>query len=320
VKPKKLLCTEYLCIIRSTELKHISGTMPAGRKKIVSKKALIEEGKHAKKKRTPSPAAKTRTPSPSAAEHAKKKLKVSSDNSRKERVAARSNSQLSARSNSLSSARHDSSQSSSSSSSSDDDESETSPQKTPASTVARKTSSSATKVSREASSEDKSNGSATEEEEEMVQSGHLRKNAENAIDAAIQYWESVLSFEDIFACVPDQFISRSFLGVIRINKDEGRPSGDKRRKGTVSDGRNAYTKSLRKVMEITGARDFKDEENHWIVDQAADRQKLCAAITSHYANALLLKGCTGVSKTILHRDLMHLLHRKQSSAYYTKKE
>jgi hypothetical protein len=57
-------------------------------------------------------------------------------------------------------------------------------------------------------------------------------------------------------------ISRSFLGVIRIHKADGRPSGDKRRKGTVSDGRNAYTKSLRKVMEITGARDFKDEENH----------------------------------------------------------
>ena len=71
---------------------------------------------------------------------------------------------------------------------------------------------------------------------------------------------------------------------------------------------------------MTGVRDFKDEDNHWIVDEAEEREKLCAAITSHYAQALILKGCTCISKTTLHRDFNHLLHRKESRAYYENKE
>jgi hypothetical protein len=74
--------------------------------------------------------------------------------------------------------------------------------------------------------------------------------------------------------------------------------------------RNAYTKSLQKVVRRSNIRVlYKDDDNHWIEGSEGNREDLTHAMVSHYATALTIMTCRNINEPTIHRDIMRLMNR-----------
>ena len=150
-----------------------------------------------------------------------------------------------------------------------------------------------------------------EQEEVIADEKSIPVITKDFLRTQIELYDNILPFDSISTLVPRLFFNGDFETLTKVVA----PPHNQKKKATnvkivQSRSRNAYTKSLLKVVRRSNIRVlYKDDDNHWIEGSEDNREDLTNAMVSHYATALTMMACRNINEPTIRRDIMRIMNR-----------